>query len=213
MQLWNNAHDPQIRETQIPTYAIGMFDNIALRLGKFFQNKMRNPKYKLELTIDSSGKLFNKLQLGVLDAAFCVIDRMVVIPNQIVLLQTYSEKLIPVSSKLFDQKIETIPFILYNHGSHTRIQIDDVFKKHTIQPTIYAESTSVTFMRELALLGSGVALLPKNFVKNDLQTEILKRQKMPIQWERKYGLFVQSHLDPRNQFIKNLQEALQAATD
>ena len=62
------------------------------------------------------------------------------------------------------------------------MQIDEIFNKHGTIPTIYAESTSVTFMRELAILGGGVALLPDNFVKEDLDQGRLKIQKMPMQW-------------------------------
>jgi len=190
LRLWENAHDAQIRQIQKPTYTIGMFDNVALRLGKFFQNNMLSNKYKLELTIDSSSKLLTQLQLGTLDATICILNKNYYLPNYITLLQIYSEKLIPVSSQSFSSKLETIPFILYNKGSHTRTQIDEIFIQKNIRPTIYAESTSVTFMRELALLGYGVALLPKNFVKLDLDQGRLKIQKLPIQWKRTYALYL-----------------------
>ena len=208
IQLWDNAHDPKIRETQIPTYAIGMFDNIALKLGKFFQNNLKTKNYKLELTIDSSGRLLTKLQLGTLDAGLCVINRTTMLPKQLTLLETYSERLIPVTSKIFRNKLDAIPFILYNKGSNTRAQIDELFMKNMIRPTIYAESTSVTFMRELALLGCGVALLPENFVKQDLAQGILKEQKMPLRWNREYSLIVQKNFDGKNQFLEDLKKVL-----
>jgi DNA-binding transcriptional LysR family regulator len=208
VQLWNNAHDPKIRETQIPTYTIGMFDNVALKLGKFFQNNMHNNNYHLELTIDSSGKLLTKLQLGTLDAGLCIVNKTSQLPKNLTLLETYSERLIPVASKLFHGKLDTIPFILYNSGSNTRAHINELFMKNSIQPTIYAESTSVTFMRELALLGCGVALLPENFVKQDLIQGVLQEQKMPIQWKREYGLIVQKNFDGKNQFVEDLKKVL-----
>jgi DNA-binding transcriptional LysR family regulator len=208
LQLWTTAHDPQIKKIQTPTYAIGMFDNVALRLGEFLKNTMQNEKYHLELTIEASGKLFTRLQFGTLDAVLCIFNETYQIPNHVNLLQEYSEMLIPVSSKTFAQTIDKIPFILYNRGSYTRAAIDETFVKKGVQPTIYAESTSVTFMRELALLGSGVALLPENFVKQDLDQGRLKKQKMPIQWKRKYGLFVQKHYSAQTPFIKDLQTAL-----
>jgi len=197
VQLWANAHDPKIRMAHIPTYTIGMFDNVAIRLGRFFQNAMQTEKYKLELIIDSSGKLLTKLQLGTLDAAFCVRNTTDAIPSQVSLVKTFGEKLIPVSSKSFSGKIETMPFILYNRGSHTREQIDEIFSKNAVQPIVFAESTSVTFMRELALLGCGIALLPENFVQTDLDQGSLKKLNLPIAWTRKYGLFInkQSPLD------------------
>ena len=92
LQLWANAHDQQIRKLQIPTYTIGMFDNAALRLGRFFRNTTQNDKYKLELIIDASGKLMTQLQLGTLDAAICVINKTEPLPPHIALLQTFQEE-------------------------------------------------------------------------------------------------------------------------
>jgi DNA-binding transcriptional LysR family regulator len=208
LQLWASAHDSQLRKVQTPTFTIGMFDNVALRLGEFLKNTMRNENYHLELTIEASGKLLTRLQLGTLDAALCIFNDTYQIPNHIILLQDYSEKLIPVSSKIFTETIDKIPFILYNRGSYTRADIDEVFIKKGIQPTIYAESTSVTFMRELAILGSGVALLPENFIKQDLDHGKLKKQKLPMQWNRKYGLFIQKQFSAHTPFIYDLQAAL-----
>jgi len=212
LELWSNAHDSQLRKMQTPTYTIGMFDNIALRLGEFFHTNSHTEHYKLELTIDSSSKLLTQLELGTLDAALCIYDKRDHLPDHVTLLQTYTEKLIPVSIKKFTQKISEIPFILYNRGSHTRNQIDEIFTQYGIQPTIYAESTSVTFMRELAFLGSGVALLPETLVKRDIDQGSLKKQKMPLQWKRTYGLFVQKHYNSQTPFITNLQSALKKIT-
>lgn len=207
LQLWANIHDKELRKIQKPTYTLGMFDNIALRLGKFFQNNIQKGLYKLELTIDSSGKIMRQLQFGTLDAALCILNKNTKLQNNIILHQIYSEELIPVTSKIFNYPISHIPFILYNRGSNTRLQIDESFMKYGIQPLVYAESTSVTFMRELALLGCGVALLPENLVKNDLEQGILKRQNMKIQWSRNYGLFVQKYLNANN-FILDLHATL-----
>ncbi|HVA97164.1 MAG TPA: LysR family transcriptional regulator [Candidatus Acidoferrales bacterium] len=208
LQLWANAHDPQVRNGQTQTYAVGMFDNIALRLGKFLQNNKQTAKYTLELTIDSSGKLLQQLHLGTLDAALCILNKNYTMPNNITLLRTYSEKLIPVSSKSFSKPISEIPFILYNRGSNTRAQIDELFMNHKIIPTIYAESTSVTFMRELALLGGGVALLPENFVTQDLDRGSLKEIKMPLLWKRTFGLLMQAQYTPQTPYIQDLLKAL-----
>jgi DNA-binding transcriptional LysR family regulator len=212
LDLWANAHNTNLRKIQTPTYSVGMFDNVALRLSEFLKNNMQTEAYNLELTIDSSGKLLNRLQLGTLDAALCVYNKSYQPPAHISLLQTYTEKLIPVSSILFKKTLKEIPFILYNKGSFTRTHIDETFIKHGLQPTIYAESTSVTFMRELALLGCGVALLPENFVKQDIDQRKLKKIKIPVKWKREYGLFVQKHVTPQTPYIKDLQKALKKET-
>jgi len=207
LKLWENAHDPTMRSLQTTTYTIGMFDNVALRLGTFLKDAMQNDTYHLELTIDSSGKLLTQLQLGTLDAAICIFNKTYQIPGHISLVQSYVEKLIPVSSNNYTEPIDKIPFILYNRNSYTRSYIDDLFVKNGIQPTIYAESTSVTFMRELALLGSGVALLPENFVQQDLNQGRLKKQKMLLGWQRSYGIFAQKGYE-KIPIIKELQKAL-----
>src|SRR5258708_2622226 len=110
LRLWENAHGPQLKNFQTPTYTIGMFDNVALRLGEFLQSTSRSENYKLELTIDSSGRLMTQLRLGTLDAALCIINKTSQLPSQITLVQKYSEDLLPVSSKKCVVKIAHIPF-------------------------------------------------------------------------------------------------------
>jgi DNA-binding transcriptional LysR family regulator len=207
LQLWTNAHNPTIRNSQIQTYSIGMFDNIALLLRKFLVDNMQTSNYKLELTIDASSRLLRMLQLGTLDAAFCVLQKSYPIPDHIMLLETFFEELIPVSSKVFSQPIEEIPFVVYSQ-SHTRTQIDETFSQKGIRPIVYAESTSTTFIRELALSGSGVALLPENFVRQDLDQGRLKKQKLSMRWIRKFGLFVQKQYAAQTLFVTDLQTAL-----
>ncbi|MGI8419508.1 MAG: LysR family transcriptional regulator [Candidatus Levyibacteriota bacterium] len=209
-QLWNTATSPQKRSLNKLTYTLGLFDNVALQLGNFFQTHMQTDAYKLELTISSSSKLLNQLQLGTLDAALCVLQNKIEIPIQCELMQTFSEKLLPVSAKTFSGKLETIPFILYNQGSHTRNQIDQIFRKRGIDPVVFAESTSVTLMKELALLGSGVAILPENTVRQEIGRGALKEQKIPLHWTRNYGLVLQRQgtLTKDHPIIKDLLKNL-----
>jgi DNA-binding transcriptional LysR family regulator len=187
--LWENAKDPQQREKQQQTFSIGLYDNAALRLGPFIQKNLSEKSLQLELTIEGSTALFTKLTVGILDAAVCVTSPKIIPPRNISLVQTFSERLIPVSSKKFTGKLETIPFIFYNKHSHSRQQTDLVFEKHKTNPRIFAESTSTTFMKELALLGSGVSLLPENFVRSEIAQGTLIKQKLPFKWYREYGLF------------------------
>src|SRR5205823_3492085 len=106
--------------------------------------------------------------------------------------------------------IEDIPFIVYNKGSYTREQIDSVFTKAGIIPNIFAESTSVTFMKELALLGCGVALLPENLVKVEIKQGLLKKQNLPLHWKRTYGVFLPKHgrLQKDDKIIKEIIDNL-----
>lgn len=201
LQLWQNAKDPAIRTSGVTTYSLGMFDNAAVKLRQFINDNLNSPTYRLEITIASSGQLMRQLQLGVLDAAVCVLPPSSPIHSAISLVQTFSEDLIPVSAKRFSHPIDEIPFILYNQGSNTRAQIDNVFRENNIIPKIYAESTSTTFMKELALLGSGVALLPENVVKQELTQRILKKQNLHFHCERFYGLLFNSQSISSNNVI------------
>lgn len=210
LQLWENAKDPTVRTTSQQSIALGLFDNAALRLGKYLQQTISSKSLHLELTINASGKLYSQLQWGILDAAVCVIDKRNVLPKSIVLLETFQEELIPVSSKLYRGDVQKIPFILYNQGSLTREQISTAFTEQGILPTVFAESTSTTFMKELAILGNGVALLPKNFIASELSQGLLKKQKLPFKITREYGLYMntRSNLTEDHRMIQNISKSL-----
>ena len=210
VMLWERAKDPTARQTTLPKYTIGAFDNAALRLGKYFQKTFSQRSFKIELTIGATGNLLRQLQLGVSDLVVCVVDAKNPPPTNTVLIETFTENLIPVSSKRWTEPIEDIPFIVYNKGSITRTQIDTVFTNAGITPIIFAESTSITFMKELALLGCGITLLPENFVKMEIKQGILKKQKLPLNWERVYGIYVQKNgrITREHELIKDISKNL-----
>ncbi|HSA84000.1 MAG TPA: LysR family transcriptional regulator [Patescibacteria group bacterium] len=193
LELWETAKDKKKRQTLRPTYTIGAFDNGALRLGKYFQKITHDKTIHLELIINNSEKLLQQLKLGIVDVAICVIDPQEKTDQNILLVQTFSETLIPVSVEKRKEPITTIPFLLYNKTSHTRKQIDELFFKKNITPTIFAESTSVPFMKELAILGCGVALLPENEVKTEMQQKLLKKQTLPFTIKRTFGLYIKKY--------------------
>jgi DNA-binding transcriptional LysR family regulator len=193
LNLWQRALDPKIRKTIKPTITIGMFDNAALRLAKFIQQQTPSPNYSLEFVIERSGKLLTDLKLGVLDIAIAVIDPNSKHSNEITCLHTFNEELLPVSSKTFKQPIQKIPFILYNKTSHTRSQIDQAFQTHNITPTIQTESTSDTLIKQLALLGTGLALLPENLIQHELRQKLLKPQPIQPKFTRQYAIFIQKN--------------------
>lgn len=214
LSLWEKAKDRDSRIMNEQTVSLGLYDNAALRLGSFIQNTFSRNPFRLELTIEGSTTLFTKLTLGILDAAICVTNVKNMPSKNISLLATFSEDLIPVSSKKFSGTIQTIPFIFYNKHSHTREQTDSDFEKHKIIPLVFAESTSTTFMKELALLGSGVALLPENFVRTELSQGTLIKQKLPLEFKRKYGLYInnESTLTKHHPLIQELMKTLKETT-
>jgi len=205
IELWEKLKTQGSQTFLKPTFTIGVFDNAAIKLGKYFQSNLKGNNHNLELIIDTSGKLLTKLQFGVLDLAISITDEKFIDKN-IILLKSFTEELIPVSANKFNGEIQSIPFILYNKSSNTRQQIDEAFIKQGIMPNIYAESTSVTFMKQLAILGSGIALLPKNLVDAELQQGILKRQRLPIAFQRKFGIYLHKNgrLAKNNLIVKDL---------
>jgi DNA-binding transcriptional LysR family regulator len=210
IELWQKAKDPSARQSLRPVYTIGAFDNAAIRLGKYFQNASSKDIYQLELVIGASQKLLSQLQRGILALAICVVDKKNPPPHDLILLQTFKEKLIPVSSIMFKGNLKNIPFILYNKGSFTRQYLEDQFIQKGITPNIFAESTSVTFMKELASLGCGIALLPENAVKAELKQKTLKKQKLPISWQREYGIYIHKHgkLSKEHKVVQDLMSHL-----
>lgn len=206
IELWDKAKNPQSTTIDQPTYAIGLFDSAALLLGKYFMQNAQNKLFNLELTIDTSAKLLSKLELGILDAVVLVIDRNHQLSKDIVLVKTFSEKLIPVAGAKFKDIIQKIPFILYNKGSNTRSQIDEEFTKRGIVPNVIAESTSTPFMKELATLGGGVAILPESIIQTEIKQGILKKQKLSVSFKREYGIYINKYgqLQKDHQLIKDL---------
>jgi len=210
LDLWEKAKDPGIRKAIKPTITIGMYDNAALRLAKFVQENIPSKQTIFEFVIDSSEKLLSDLLLGVLDVTIAVINQRYSHPKEILCLKTFNEELIPVSNKIFNAPLNKIPFILFNKGSNTQEQVDAIFTRKSIKPEIYAQSTSTSFMKELAILGCGVALLPENFVRQELKQKILKKQQLPIKFKRQYGIFVQknNYLEDKNKIIKEITKIL-----
>ncbi len=210
LQLWEKAKDTQTRQLIKPRLTIGMFDNAAQRLAGFVQKNTPSQKYVLEFIIDNSGKLLSQLQLGIIDIAILVQNNHHY-PKDIVCMKIFEEELIPVAGKIFSKPIEEIPFILYNKGSNTREQIDDTFIKAGLKPKIFVESTSPAFMKELAILNCGVAILPENLVRQELKHKILKKQSFSIIFKRQYGIFVYKNTKFTyiDQMIEEISEILQ----
>lgn len=208
--LWQNAKNPEVRQSPERTYSIGAYDNAALRLGSYIQKVLNSNLINLELVIDTSGRILEQLRLGVLDIVICVIDKKSTSPKNVLLVKTFTESLIPVSSIPFSRPYEEIPFILYSKGSNTREQTDLIFTKIGIKPKVIVESTSPTFMKELAILGSGVALLPENFIRSDIKQGVLKKQTLPVKFKREYGIYIQRNgqVDKDNPLIREIIKTL-----
>lgn len=190
LSLWEKMQDPLQRNNKKILYTIGMYDNAALRLAAYFSTLQPTDGISFEMIIDSSGKLYQYMRQGMLDVCISVISIDDSHIPECKLVASTKEILLPVSNKKWGGDIKDIPFILYNSGSTTRNYIDQTFQDNHISPSVVAQSTSTTFMKELALNGIGVALLPKNFVENEIKHHTLYIQKLPISWKRTIGIYI-----------------------
>lgn len=202
--LWEKAKNQKTLLSSPATYTIGAYDNAAIRLGHFFKKNLENNKYTLELMIDSSTNIMKLLTLGILDIAICVDSLSNTVPTNIVALKTFEEKFIPVTTKIYKGPISKIPFIFYKRPSNTRQQFDRVFTEAGITPTIYAESTSTTFMKELAILGCGVALLPENIVRQELKSKKLLVQPLKLKFQRRYSIYTHKNQQLPEKILKSI---------
>lgn len=197
VKLWEKARNKEERQkTGAKTYSIGVFDNAALKLSKFFQNHFISGDFRLEITIERSSQLLLGMRNGLYDLCICVIPQDRDFGRNILLESKFSETLFPVvGRKMRKNDLSAIPFILYNKESSTRHYIDRTFFKHGISPNIIVESTSPEFMKELAIGGCGIALLPKNFVERELTQKKLFVRKFPFIFKREIGLFLNKEGD------------------
>lgn len=186
LQLWEKAKALK-RSKNYTIYAIGLFDNAALQLSSYLQNKLKDTK--LEIIIDRSTNLLKKVQLGIIEVCICVKPKDLSPYPNVILVKAYEEKLILVSSVKWGKPLKEVPFILYDKNSVTQQYIEETFIKAGVQPNVIAESVNPLFLKELALKGYGVAILPENMVKQDIKEKRLFVQKIPISFERTCGIF------------------------
>lgn len=189
IRLWGKIKDFKINNSADIPYAIGIYDNAALKLSKYFKKILSKGDVKFEITIGNSNSLMQRMRNGLLDICICAI-RENAFGDNFKLIKKFSEELVPVSSKLWQKKSGKAPFILYNKESTTRQYIDKTFFTNSIKPEVIVESTSTVFMKELAIGGCGIALLPFNVVKRELENKKLFVKKFPFKFKRAIGLYL-----------------------
>lgn len=210
IKLWKKIKDSKKNNFVGVPYSIGVYDNAALKLSKYFRKNLSKGGVKFEITIDTSSSLMQGMRNGLLDICICAI-RKNVFGDNFKLIKKFSEELVSVSSKIWQRKHREMPFILYNKESATRQYIDKTFFDNRIKPTVIVESTSTMFMKELAIGGCGIALLPLNMVEKEIDNKKLFVNKFPFKFRREIGLYLSK--DGRiketdrvvEEIIKNLQ--------
>lgn len=210
IKLWKKLKDSKKNNFAGVPYSIGIYDNAALKLSKYFRKNFSKGGVKFEITIDTSNPLIKGMRNGLFDICICVVKENS-IGNEIKLVKKFSEELMPVSSKIWQKRSHETPFILYNKESATRQYIDKTFFNNRIEPTVIVESTSTMFMKELAIGGCGIALLPLNVVEREIENKKLFVKKFPFKFRREIGLYLSKDGRIREtdgvvkEIIKNLQ--------
>lgn len=210
VKLWDNV----VNNTSLShkkTFTIGTFDNAALILAPLFKLYSKNLDNPLELIINNSEKLQSMLHAGIIDMCICVQNTERKSFKNAKLIKTFTERLVPVSQVKNIQNAEEIPFLLYNSGSMTRKYIDQTFHEKHIHPKIAAESTSPQFLKELAMLGVGVALLPETFISYELIKKRLYEVDLPFHFLRTIGVYLGTESDLRStdEIVKDVLRYLQ----
>lgn len=211
LKLWNRTKNRNLLTTiKTPLYSIGLYDNAALKLSKFFQKNLTHNNFQFEITINDSENIIKGLSNGIFDLCICVLPKNTSLPSNAILVRQFSEKLLPVSKKVKSETNIQPPFILYNKGSITRSYIDEIFFKKGIIPKILVESTSPAFMKELAIGGCGITLLPKNFVRREIETGKLEIKKLSCVFKRKIVVIInkQGNLNKESRLVKEIIENL-----
>ena len=186
ISLWEKTKNIK-NASDLTSCSIGLFDSAALDLSKYIQDKLK--KTKLEIIIDRSENLLRKLNYGLLDICVCAIPGNYSQFTNIKLVKSYKEKLIPVSSKVWKEKISEIPFILYSKDSVSQQYVEEAFIRNRIKPKVVAEAVNPLFIKELTLKSFGVAFLPENMVIEEIKGRKLFIQKFPTQVRRTCGIF------------------------
>lgn len=208
IDLWENAKKDQDKYQEIPV-SIGLIDSAALLLVPFLKKKFSSSNTIFEIKIDKSSLLINDVEKEILDICICVINPNESLSKNILLIKKFNEQLYPVSNKKYKSN-SNMSYITYNKDSLTRKYIDNIFLKHEIKPNILVESTSMSFMKELALNGSGIALLPKNFIKDELSRKELVVQKLDFNFFRSVGLFINKNKKTKkiNNILEEIKEKI-----
>ena len=197
-----------LRGTQI--ISLGLYDSAALKLIPFLKKNLDSNEYHFEMKIDNSRNLLTWLAAGLFDICICVLPQNYKIPDNVTLLQTYEEELIPVSGKKWKTK-KDIPFILYDAGSTTRSYIDSSFHSHNFTPKILIESTNPNFLSQMAESGTGVTLLPQHNVTDGLKNKSLQKTRLPFKFSRTIGIFTtkSTQLDLTSHILKQITKYVQ----
>jgi DNA-binding transcriptional LysR family regulator len=144
----------------------GMIDVAAIEFmpGVLSRFKKENPQIKVEAVVKTSGELMDMVERHELDFALTVTNRLPEALESITIYRDSIVAIVPSKSpqcrkKLSVKALRGEPLILYPKSSHTRMLIDDVFRKAGVVPTVNMEMHYPAAICSLVQQGMGTGLI------------------------------------------------------
>lgn len=153
---------------------VGLIDSIAyLMYSDFNNNIILND---IEAMVDNSKKIINDVINNKIDFGF-ITGQSSSLPSNIKIEKLNQEEFVFVAcpSMSPDTMVYEIDnWLSFNRASTSYYHFVKQFKEHglKVKPIFY--STSMDLLKEMAIEGRGVALLPKHYILNDLNNNKLK---------------------------------------
>ena len=146
------------REGGAGTLTVGMIDAASLYALPDAVRGFReaHPEVRLQLIVDTSGALIERLQRYELDLAFVVAP----VAGDVDVVEVGREPLHIYAPTEDARPAEEADWVLYPVGSHTRQQIDEGLARLGIVPRVTLESHNPQVLRQMVELGFGWTVLP-----------------------------------------------------
>jgi len=146
------------REGGAGTLTVGMIDAASLYAlpGAVREFREAHPEVRLQLIVDTSSALVDRLQRYELDLAFVVAP----VTGDFDTVEVGREPLHVYAPAEDQRPVEEAEWVLYPVGSHTRQQIDEGLARLGIVPRITLESHNPQVLRQMVELGFGWSVLP-----------------------------------------------------
>ncbi len=217
-RIWN---DLEAMERQIKgTLSIGTVNSFGIYAlpGLLKEFATAYPQVKVSVHFGSPRQLADMLQAGKADIAILNVGRRYAGLTAIPLRETKLFLVAPPDHPLASLEtvgprlIEEHPFIGYEEGSETRMQMDAFFRRMSLSIEYALESSNVATIKHMVMAGLGLSVLPEMAVGGEIREGSLVRIDVQgFYMSQKITLYYKTNrtLTPtRREFMKFLQREL-----
>ncbi|MDF2613168.1 MAG: transcriptional regulator [Clostridia bacterium] len=207
LKLSNDAKS-SINNSGVPkgTLSIGVVESLCImRLPKILKEyHLRYPDVEIALRFGSSSDFIRFLKENTIDIAFFLEKKIseddliteVEIAEEIVLLSS-PEHPIAQKERILPEDLTCESFILTETGCSYRALFENMLNKYQIKPRSIIESGNVQLIKQLAVSGLGITLLPKIAVEE----ECFNKRLIRLNWEGPNFELVTQVLYHKNKWI------------